>query len=66
MYLGGARWEAIYPVSAIFHGLGLNVTAVSYLDEMNWGVVCDPDQVDDAWPLIDAIRAAQAELLGLD
>jgi WS/DGAT/MGAT family acyltransferase len=65
MYLAGARWEAIYPASAIFHGLGLNVTAVSYLDDMNWGVVCDPEQVYDAWPLIEAIRDAQAELLAL-
>jgi WS/DGAT/MGAT family acyltransferase len=65
MYLAGARWEAIYPASAIFHGIGLNVTAASYLGDMNWGAVCDPIQVADVWPLMDAIRDAQAELLSL-
>ena len=65
MYLAGARWEAIYPASAIFHGIGLNVTAASYLGRMNWGAVSDRVQVPDAWPLIDAIRKAQAELLSL-
>ncbi|HEY3190944.1 MAG TPA: wax ester/triacylglycerol synthase family O-acyltransferase [Solirubrobacteraceae bacterium] len=63
MYLAGARWEALYPASAIFHGLGLNVTAFSYRDAINWGAVCDPTQVPDVWPLMDAISSAQAELL---
>ena len=65
MYLAGARWEAIYPASAIFHGIGVNVTAASCLDQMNWGAVGDPVQVADVWPLLDAIRNAQAELLSL-
>ena len=65
MYLAGARWEAIYPASAIFHGIGLNVTAASYLGGVNWGAVGDPGQVPDVWPLMDAIRDAQAELLSL-
>jgi hypothetical protein len=38
---------------------------LGYLEDMNWGIVCDPEQVDDAWPLIDAIRSAQGELLAL-
>ena len=65
MYLAGARWEAIYPASAIFHGIGVNVTAASCLDQMNWGAVGDPVQVADVWPLLDAIRDVQAELLSL-
>jgi diacylglycerol O-acyltransferase / wax synthase len=64
-YLSGARLEAHFPLSALFHGLGLNVTVVSYDDQMDWGVVCDPEQVGDAWPLSAALREAQAELVAL-
>jgi WS/DGAT/MGAT family acyltransferase len=64
-YLAGARLEAHFPLSAIFHGLGLNVTVVSYCDQVDWGVAGDPEQIDDAWGLIGDIVAAQAELLAL-
>ena len=64
-YLAGARLEAHYPLSAIFHGMGLNITVVSYREQVDWGVVCDPEQTGDAQPLIDALRAAQAELHAL-
>jgi WS/DGAT/MGAT family acyltransferase len=61
-YLAGARLEAHFPLSAIFHGLGLNITVVSYRDQLDWGIVCDPEQSGDAQPLIDALRTAQSEL----
>lgn len=64
-YLAGAELQAHFPLSAIFHGLGLNVTVVSYCDQVDWGVAGDPEQIDDAWGLIDDIVAAQAELLAL-
>jgi hypothetical protein len=64
-YMAGARLEAHFPLSAIFHGLGLNVTVVSYGDQVDWGVAGDPEQIGDAWGLIDRIAAAQAELLAL-
>jgi diacylglycerol O-acyltransferase / wax synthase len=61
-YLAGARLVGHYPLSAIFHGMGLNITVVSYGDNLDWGIVCDPEQSGDAEPLMDAIRHAQAEL----
>jgi WS/DGAT/MGAT family acyltransferase len=64
-YLAGARLEAHFPLSAIFHGLGLNITVVSYCDQVDWGVAGDPEQIDDAWGLIDDLLAAQIELLTL-
>src|SRR5207245_2880276 len=64
-YMGGARLVAHYPLSAIFHGLGLNVTAVSYRDQVDWGIAGDPEQITDAWGLSDHLSAAQAELLAL-
>jgi WS/DGAT/MGAT family acyltransferase len=64
-YLAGARLEGHFPLSTIFHGLGLNITVMSYADQLDWGIVCDPHQVGDAQPLITALRDAQAELLAL-
>ncbi len=62
LYLAGARLEAHYPVSVITDGVGLNITCMSYLDQIDFGVVCDRDQVDDAWPFIAAIERACREL----
>jgi WS/DGAT/MGAT family acyltransferase len=62
-YLAGVRLVAHFPLSAIFHNLGLNITVVSYLDQVDWGVAADPEQIDDAWGLMDHLVAAQAELV---
>src|SRR5581483_3491701 len=43
-YLAGARLDAHYPLSAIFHGLGLNITIVSYQNQVDWGIAGDPEQ----------------------
>jgi hypothetical protein len=65
LYLAGARIEAIHPVSAIADGVGLNLTVMSYCGGLDFGVVVDRDIVDDPWPLADALREAQRELLAL-
>lgn len=62
LYLAGARLEALYPVSAIMHGVGLNLTVMSYCGGLNFGIVIDREIADDAWPLAAALRAAQDEL----
>ena len=65
LYLAGARLEAIYPVSAIAHGVGLNMTVMGHAGRLNYGVVADRDAVDDALPLATAIDQTHAELLAL-
>jgi WS/DGAT C-terminal domain len=64
-YMAGARLVAHYPLSAIFHGLGLNITVVSYGDQVDWGIAGDPEQIGDAWGMIEDLVAAQAELFAL-
>ena len=59
LYIAGARLEAHYPVSAIVDGVGLNMTVMSYLDHVDFGIVADRDQLPDVWPLV---RAAQHEV----
>ena len=65
LYLAGARLDAIYPLSAVAHGTGLNITVMSHAGGLNYGIVADRDAVDDAWPLATAIDDAHAELLKL-
>jgi diacylglycerol O-acyltransferase len=62
LYLAGARLEANYPVSVVVDGVGLNITVMSYLDHLDFGIVADRDQVDDAWSLLEGLRHALDEL----
>src|SRR4051794_36650395 len=62
LYCAGARLEANFPVSVIVHGVGLNITCLSYMDHVDFGVVVDREQVDDAWTITAALEAALAEL----
>ena len=62
LYMAGARLEGHYPVSVITHGVGLNITCMSYLDRIDFGIVVDHDQVDEAWSIMDAMSDALDEL----
>ncbi|HEX2084922.1 MAG TPA: wax ester/triacylglycerol synthase family O-acyltransferase, partial [Solirubrobacteraceae bacterium] len=62
LYLAGARLVANYPVSVITDGVGLNITCLSYLDHVDFGIVVDRELVDDAWPLMDAVRRGLDDL----
>ncbi len=62
LFCAGARMEAMYPVSVITHGAGLNITCQSYLDHVDFGIVADHDQVDEAWSMMDAVRRSLDEL----
>jgi diacylglycerol O-acyltransferase len=42
-YLRGSRMEATYPVSIPTHGMALNVTLNSYVDQVNLGFIGDRD-----------------------
>jgi len=48
IYLAGARLQALYPVSAVGHGIGLNITVMSYCGGLDFGIVADRDLVVDA------------------
>lgn len=43
LFLGGASISHWFPVSIVTHGLGLNVTLLSYADSMEVGVVSAPE-----------------------
>jgi diacylglycerol O-acyltransferase / wax synthase len=62
LYLAGAELQAIYPVSVVTDGVGLNITVTSYRDHLYVGLIGDREQVDDLWSMLDGLRAALAEL----
>jgi WS/DGAT/MGAT family acyltransferase len=61
LYCAGAQLCANYPVSVIAEGSGLNITVLSYRDSMDFGIVCDREQMQDPWELMDDLRAALQE-----
>jgi WS/DGAT/MGAT family acyltransferase len=47
LYLAGAQMVAHYPVSVITHGMGLNITVMSYMGSLDFGIVADREQMPD-------------------
>lgn len=66
MYVAGARLEAMYPMSLLANGMGLNFTCVSYVDNIDFGIIYDVDLVPDAWRIAEGLREALAEYLRFD
>ncbi|MCZ6464615.1 MAG: wax ester/triacylglycerol synthase family O-acyltransferase [Proteobacteria bacterium] len=62
LYHAGARVEAMYPISILATGQGLNITLVSYSGCVYFGVTVDPDLVPDPWLLARALPEALEEL----
>src|SRR3954469_13093560 len=56
LYFAGAKLEANYPFSVITDGMGLNITVMSYMGHMDFGIVADRDQMPDVWCLMDWLR----------
>jgi WS/DGAT/MGAT family acyltransferase len=65
LFCAGARLEAHYPVSVIADGVGLNITVMSYLDHLDFGIVADREMVPDVWSMIDGLREELAALTEL-
>jgi len=65
LYLAGARMLSYYPASIVTHGLALNITVESYVDDLFFGLVACRHAVPDLQAVADAIAAAEAELTAL-
>ncbi|MDJ0877285.1 MAG: wax ester/triacylglycerol synthase family O-acyltransferase [Halieaceae bacterium] len=44
LYLEGARLEALYPLSVVTDGMGINITVVSYLKRLNVAITSCPTE----------------------
>jgi WS/DGAT/MGAT family acyltransferase len=63
LYSIGARMEAIYPIGPIMDGSGLNMTVMSYLDNLDFGLLACPDVLPDVDGLADGLQLALDELV---
>jgi WS/DGAT/MGAT family acyltransferase len=59
----GAKLVGLNPLGPIFDGAGLNITVLSYVDNIDWGFIACRELMPDLWELAEAIPDAQAELL---
>ena len=62
LYCAGAEMLSNFPVSVIVDGVGLNITVVSYKDRVDFGIVGDREQIDDAWQFLEGAAHALTEL----
>jgi diacylglycerol O-acyltransferase len=62
LYCAGAEMVSNFPVSVIVDGVGLNITVVSYKDRVDFGIVGDREQIDDAWQFLEGATHALTEL----
>ena len=65
MYMAAARMEKMYPMSILTPGIGINFTCISYEDNMDFGVVVEPDLVPRQEALASGLEAALEEYLAL-
>jgi diacylglycerol O-acyltransferase len=59
---GPIALEALYSVGPILEGIGLNLTAWSYVDHLHVSALGCSASLPDPWPLVDGLQEALAEL----
>lgn len=62
MFYNGARLDEIYPISVVYDGMALNVTACSYADTVGVGYVADRDVLADVGVLVGLTERALSDL----
>jgi hypothetical protein len=62
LYFAGSRLTALYPLGPIFDGLGLNITVLSYMDTVGFGLLGARELMPRLWDLATAVTDATAEL----
>jgi hypothetical protein len=62
LYLAGSRLEMLCPLGPVMEGAALNVTVISYLDNLDVGLIACREVVPDLWDLAHAFEFALDEL----
>ena len=62
LFSAGARMVAMYPMGPIFDGAGLNITVMSYMGNMNFGLVACRETVPRVWDIAHYLGDALEEL----
>jgi diacylglycerol O-acyltransferase len=62
LFITGARIVSMIPMSVLAPTQGLNITAITYCDEIHFGITADPARVSEPWRIADAIPKALGAL----
>ncbi len=62
LYVAGSQVRATYPIGPIFDGAGINMTVMSYLDSLDFGINVCPELIPDVWAVCDGLHAALEDL----
>lgn len=62
LYSAGARMVAMYPMGPIADGGGLNITVMSYMGTMFFGLVACRETVPGLWDIADGLQSALDDL----
>ncbi|MGK2950431.1 MAG: wax ester/triacylglycerol synthase family O-acyltransferase [Acidimicrobiales bacterium] len=63
LYYAGAQLQYTLPMGPVMEGAGLNITVLSYMDNVDIGFMACRELVPDVWDLVDHVEASMAELL---
>jgi WS/DGAT/MGAT family acyltransferase len=63
LYSAGARMVAIYPMAPVADGVALNMTVMSYMGSVYFGLMAGREAVPDLESIADHVRDALEELL---
>jgi WS/DGAT/MGAT family acyltransferase len=65
LYTAGARVTAVHPHGPAMEGAGMNITVLSYVDSVDFGVMADAQSVPDVHEIARGFERAVAELAAL-
>ncbi len=63
LYLGGSQLLGMFPLGPVMDGMGLNITIMSYLGVLYWGLASDARAVPRLWDIAAAVPQALTELM---
>ncbi len=63
LYLGGSQLLGMFPLGPVMDGMGLNITIMSYLGVLYWGLASDSRAVPRLWDVAAAVPHALSELM---
>ncbi|HWE68606.1 MAG TPA: wax ester/triacylglycerol synthase family O-acyltransferase [Acidimicrobiales bacterium] len=63
LFMGGSQMLGMFPLGPVMDGMGLNITIMSYLGVLYWGLASDARAVPRLWDIAAAIPHALTELM---
>ena len=62
LYFAGAKLVSLFPMGPVMEGAGLNITVISYMDDIDIGLMVCRESVPDVWDMAADIEESLAEL----